>query len=215
MALFRIQIRIPHGNSLPEDTITNTFHVGHNSYSKNDLAPILVPHFETYYETIFTLSGSAANYMNWAAAELWVYDLDEPTPRTPAVAAMTIVPTSPGATVVPTEVSCVISVHSLYDSGVSRASQRNRVFIGGLGNAAFDVSTSTAGPFFDADFMNYCATAAGTLKAALDSPVDDGVWLIYSPKLDGTFPVFQGWIDNSPDTQRRRGVASSIRTLWG
>jgi len=52
--------------------------------------------------------------------------------------------------------------------------------------------------------------AATYLKGASDAAAD-WTWVVYSTVDNAMYPVDNGWVDNSWDTQRRRGVKPTAR----
>lgn len=130
-------------------------------------------------------------------------------------------PTTSSTSGLPTEVAGVLSFHAdLTDipeeSGVThpRARRRGRVFIGPLNINAVDISNAPyrlAGSGSGA-FLNTLREAATRL--ADDAAANDFTWSVWS-RADATLrPVVAGWTDNAPDTQRRRGPASTARVTW-
>lgn len=117
----------------------------------------------------------------------------------------------------PTEVAAVLSFHAdltgvLEESGATRprARRRGRVFIGPLEVSAV---AATAVPY------PLSATFTETLRQAAVKLYDDAnglglAWCVWSRTDETLRPVVGGWTDNAPDTQRRRGMAASIRTAW-
>jgi hypothetical protein len=116
----------------------------------------------------------------------------------------------------PDEVACCLSYrHFPYDAGINPQSQRGRIYFGPLNPDAFEGSGGgdewNTPPRPATAFKNILAAAASDLEDANDA---DNTWIVYSRVLDQGFAVTDGWIDNAFDTQRRRGVAATARTLW-
>lgn len=102
-----------------------------------------------------------------------------------------------------------ISYQGVYLSGTPNARRRGRFFVGPLGNAATNSGTGRPS-----------AGCLNGLEAAAQDFLDDSVaasnweWVVYSRVSGGVAPVVSGWIDDSFDTQRRRGLAPSARRLF-
>lgn len=118
----------------------------------------------------------------------------------------------------PNEVSGVLSFHALL-TGVSeeiggtrpRARRRGRVYVGPLTVEAID--TADDNPRLDATFLTTLRQQALTLKD--QSVTNNHPWQVWSRADQVLRPVLEGWTEDAPDTQRRRGVAASTRTTWG
>lgn len=122
------------------------------------------------------------------------------------------------ATGLPTEVAGVLSFHADLtgipeESGATRpkARRRGRVFVGPLTTSAI---TNTDPPYvLSSSFLLTLREAAVDL---LDEADAAGVpWCVWSREDATLRPVVGGWTDNAPDTQRRRGFAATVRTVWG
>lgn len=124
----------------------------------------------------------------------------------------------------PSEVACALTFHADLTgvpdripggpegpAGDTRPRQRRtgRVYIGPLNSATVYVEptngrTQTSGAFRDA-----LTLAASALKASANHR-----WCVWS-RTDGQLrPVVGGYVDDSFDTQRRRGEAPTFRTTW-
>jgi hypothetical protein len=93
-------------------------------------------------------------------------------------------------------------------SGISQARRRGRVFLGPLGNNAV---SSTTGRVASGAYTAI-QTAAATLLGG--SGIGDWTWIIWSKASSSQVVVDNGWIDDAPDVQRRRGVDPSTRVLF-
>jgi hypothetical protein len=62
--------------------------------------------------------------------------------------------------------------------------------------------------------MTAIANAAQTLSASIEAISALCHWVVWSEADQDAGSVFDGWIDNAFDTQRRRGVQASSRTTW-
>ena len=93
------------------------------------------------------------------------------------------------------------------------ARRRGRLYLGPLSDNCSDaVANGTTPPRLSSVARAVPAFSANRLcteSAALDNP-----WCVFSRTNWAMYPVIGGWIDNAFDTQRRRGPASSARTLW-
>lgn len=214
MTTYRAQVVIPYFTNLPQDVITNTLYFeDFNSVPFATVADTLSPIIESAYTGIYNgVAGLGANYVNWGNAEINWYDLSEPEPRTVENRQITINVATPVATVIPTEVAVVLSFQALPAAGQPQARRRGRIFLGGLGDGWFDASTVSTFPELDFLARNNLAERAEFLRDAVIG--EDMTWRVWSPTTSQSHQVADGWIDNSPDTQRRRSVDSTSRLLW-
>ena len=167
--------------------------------------------FQEFYQAIYTPAGGNANWLNWGAAHMNMYDMSDPPPRLPTTAALALALGGEAASVTPAEVSVVLSFQGDEVSGAPQARRRGRVYLGGF---AIPCSPSAASnpPRVDTTLVNQIENAASELRS--DIAAASMSWVVYSPTYDLETEVTNGWIDNEPDTQRRRGVQATLRTLW-
>lgn len=89
-----------------------------------------------------------------------------------------------------------------------RARHRGRIYLGGFGTTALALGRPTAA------LITAVTDAAAALKASADLADDSARWVTYSRKNTAYYDVDAGWCDNAFDTQRRRGLSATARTLW-
>jgi hypothetical protein len=106
----------------------------------------------------------------------------------------------------------VLSYHAAPESGVPRQRLHNRIYLGGLGSSAIAASGGVGFPVISSSLRTAVATAADNMAVASDGAL---AWVQRSltPTLTNR-AIVGGWIDNEPDTQRRRGVDPGTRTSW-
>lgn len=215
MPLIRAQVVLPFATNIPEDVITNTLWFGTpNGMSLSTSADLIAPNLLSFYNAIYNGVG-IAYYVNRATAHIKFYDWADPEPRQPEIRAMALTSLTQGVSHVPTEVACVLSFHGEPQSGVPAGRMRGRIYIGALTDAAILPSSATAFPSIILAMRSNLVTAGENLLS--QSAADDVEWVVYSKATGGLtpwYPVVGGWIDNSPDTQRRRSVLATSRTLW-
>jgi hypothetical protein len=203
----------PYFTNIPTDVWTNTWHFfPMTPMSMQAAADLVTPLLSAFYDSVYTESGGMANYCTSIGQHVNWYDLDQPPPRVPYTLPLSItVPST--ATTLPPETSICLSFQALAESGQPQARRRGRIYLGGLPNAVISASVgASAFPIVNGAFRTAIGGYADTLKNAA---ITAGVrWSVYSPTTQESHFVDNGWIDNAPDTQRRRGQAPSFRTLW-
>lgn len=213
MPLIKAQVRLPMFTNLPRDVITNTLYfAADESLTLATAAPIINDNLETFYQSIYSLTWPMANYMTLVGAQVRYYDMSQPEPRVPLTILFDPTVQTLTASAIPTEVAMVLSFEGITVPGVPQARRRGRIYIGALSTSTIDTSTTGQFPRIAAARMGSLQTALTNLRSQCDA--DLVPWCVYSPTLGLATPIVKGWIDNSPDTQRRRSVAANARTLW-
>lgn len=211
MAFLTSQAVMPMFTNIPKDVVTNTMHWETGAVSDDVAATNIASRLTLFYNTCFNIAGTAAAYINWSASIVKVYNLADPMPRSPITKPLPIVPLSESNTIVPTEVACVLSYYAAPESGTPAGRLRNRIYLGGLGTAAIatgtDVAFPTINPGFRVDILDAAEALAAGNTGSTDWVQRSSVGLITSREIAGA------WVDNTPDTQRRRGVVASARSV--
>lgn len=229
--LMRAQVTIPLDSGIPEDATVNTFYFDGDEdldgiatdadYHNNVFASL-----SAFYAAIGGLFPSTVA----GTATVKIYDMRDPLPRQPEFEdVLTFTPAV--ANPHPNEVALCLSFQAVAQSGQLQRRRRGRVY---LGPVADDVGTtaiiaSQSRPALS--LRQIVADAADEMKQR-DLPVGIGGsvrWAIYSrttdlgvgsPALPGTsiddafHDVDNGWIDDTWDTQRRRGAAATARVVF-
>lgn len=212
MPTYRAQVIIPHTNGIARDAMTNTFHfIDFVPQPLVDLADDVSPLLEQLYEDVYVGSNMASNAYAWLLTTIKWYDLSQPEPRVPYITSEPIT-AGTSASVIPNEVSVVSSFQANPVSGIPQARRRGRVYLGGLGVAWFSPSASGLSPRLDTAKINQCALAFDNFRTAVAGT--SARWAVWSPTDAAAYLVDNGWVQNDPDTQRRRGVAATVRTVW-
>jgi len=213
---YLFQTRIPYYTNVPEDVITNTFHM--------DFGPLVAPgtsdfaaawsRIRGFYNGCFTSTTVAgcSPWLNQAAASVKVYNLDDPLPRVPVYQNTTATTmTAASASYMPPEAALVVSYQADPVSGVPQARRRGRIYLGGLGLVA-TAGSSSSFPVPTSTFLTSVTNSTTTFLNGLAT--DSWLWVVYSRVLNSAALVTNGWVDNAFDTQRRRGQVASARSLW-
>lgn len=217
MSVARVMVQIPYTSGVPGDVVSNTFH-----FESLDAQPIndarlgtLFGILATFYSSVYNVTAvkQMANYLSPTQTVMKGYNLDDPKPRTAVRESVVPISTgAQGATVISPETAAVLSYRTDYQSGINKASQRGRIYLGGLTEVCMDVSTIGRGPRLKAGFINAVTAAATNL--AQTALVAKWGWSVWSETLGESFAVAGGWMDDAYDAQRRRGQLATQRTLW-
>lgn len=212
MAILRAQVVLPMFTNTPEDVVTNTLYFEQNTPVDWMLtADAVTPYLETFYESIFSGTDRLANYIVPAAVTVRWYNMDEPEPRVPYIVAMGLESTV-STSIVPTEASIVLSFQGDREAGVPQARRRGRIYIGGLGQGCIAASSGSTFPTVGSGVRTSITNAATALRDGVQSAA--ATWVVWSPTTSSATEVTNGWVDNAIDTQRRRSVERTARTLW-
>ncbi len=194
-----VQVVIQGVSALPEDRFINTLHF-------SDAAPIS---FSSFADDIgpdivaaWTALGGGSFYPDTICMRSFsvrIYNPDDPEPRQPTIYTGTL-PSNP-TTQLPTEVAVVLSFYS----SINTPRRRGRIFLGpcsaGVVESGGRVILPTRNALLD------LATALG------DAGAETTDWQTFSRVEQLRRRVTNAWVDNAFDTQRRRGLDATTRTL--
>lgn len=144
------------------------------------------------------LSGVAINEA--AGMEIRTYSLEQVPPREPTITNIALPAMS--STILPNEVAMCLSFFA--DRNLPRS--RGRVYVGPLAASTGTADTAKGDLTPATNFRESLMRSA--LRLAQTSNPD---WCVLSQADAALKPVTGGWVDDSYDTQRRRGVAPSTR----
>lgn len=210
----RVDVVLPMFTGDPSDVVVNTFHF-ESTLTKEQFATNVDIHLGTFYRSVYGSASQRVSYIDWPMVRGRVFDLTDPAPRVPVESALFF---TDGAgtrgTDVPTEVAAVASFQSNGQPGDVYQRRYNRVFLGAIPPTWFDDSTSSSFPRFNNTILTSITDAMKALQVSANGPTDIWVQISRAGGSIRTLPVTGGWMDNSPDTQRRRSVDSSFRVNW-
>lgn len=213
-----VQTSLPYFSNIPEDVVTNTLHF---IYDSGGAAPgptqygILAGHIQTFFNAVYAAVGMGS-WCNKSLFNVTMYDLQQPTPRVPVYNALKPITVTTSTVAIPTEVAICMSFAGITIPGINPARQRGRIFVGGIATGIANGSV--------ASFPNINSSVRGSLCTAMSALLTNTLgsnwdWIVYS-RTNGaaggqeSFDVGRGWVDDTPDTQRRRGVTTTNRTIW-
>jgi hypothetical protein len=145
----------------------------------------------------------ANSYRVLGPMEVRMYATVDPVPKQPRAIRTIQVPRNANASTIPNDVAAVMS----FRAGANLPRQRGRLYIGPVGINAMSGST-TADSSVSQAFREALVARAVILRDAVNP-----TWGIIS-QVDRVFrQVSDIWVDDQPDTQRRRGLRATTRTM--
>jgi hypothetical protein len=190
MPNYRVEVANFNTGALPADYNVNVLYVTTDSIPSDAAWQTCLTSIIAAYTADVELAFS--NFL------LKVYNMADPTPR-PIIATKQ---TLGGASVAgPHEVALCLS----YYSGRNLPRTRGRIYLGPFQGSIVAVATPNAVTISD---LITLGTSIHAAFAALG-----GSWAIHSVKDNTFLPITNTWVDNAWDTQRRRGMKATSRTL--
>ena len=202
MSVHLFQVGLLPESGLPADIISNAWNFDHfgppTDYDNvRDMLADFYGEFEGYL---------AGTYLQ-PIVGVRAYDLADPKPRVPKYESIFELPAMSAAEALPHEVALCASFHSAYVSGEPAARFRNRKYLGPFTENGSSEGRPATG------LIDAVVTAMENLAAASAASAT-WTWVQHSDTDNESRPVVGGWVDNAWDTQRRRGVGSTLRSLW-
>lgn len=203
MADVRAQVILKTVDGISENYVTNSFafRLDNTSSDPGDVTTAI----KDFYDDIVGLLGPqiAQN-----GHEIKYTDLPGVQPNYPFQTDIFNLAAAPAGTAMPRECAIVLSFQGLKAAGAPQARRRGRIYLGPL-----DFVTAT-GEYVATSAITTITNAAATFKSAITAIGVDTRWGIWSHMDQVVVLVDNGWVDNTYDTQRRRGVKATSRTTW-
>lgn len=207
-------VTLPYTTGLPGDVAVNTFSFDCDTPAAIDTA---MSDLVSFYNTVhapgtnpiaYYLSGVISRGTN--ACTIEAFDRADAIPRVAVDSRSFTLGSAASGDNLPLEVAVTCSFRGEYTSGVNRARKRGRVFLGPLKETALSSSTGSA-PFVSTPFSNAILGASESLLLGVPN---GSQWVVWSKASNSASPVIGGWVDNDPDTQRRRSAQPTARAAW-
>lgn len=202
------QVSIPYESGLPEDVSVNTWSFGGTAIDAT-AGPVIANGLAAFYDAIAARMHPAL-VLNQTTCK--VYRWNDALPRVPIFeGTFAIPPEQNNGEPLPEEVAGCLSFEAEQVSGEPQARRRGRVYLGPLATSA----TAQIG-----SHMYLAALFTQDVEDGLDAAI--AIWSagdighgIYSRADAVLRPAVSYWQDNALDTQRRRGVRATTRTVLG
>lgn len=219
MALVRVDVSLPFKTNLPKDVSINTFHFEVPSTPvPSGMADITAALASFYNDGGPGIADFLSDFIDRSAdsvrVELYtIDDLSHPVSGPPtAVSSFTLGGPS-DTSALPMEVAACLSYRSSTATVPDRR-RRGRVYLGPLNHDAIHYGTGVTPPTLS-DAFTLAMASAGAALAGDATLNGEGIWwAVFSRAQAQSFIIDSGWVDNEPDTQRRRGIDATARTPW-
>lgn len=244
MAAVTISVHLTDVNGIPADDAINTFVFVNSSSLAGPLsvATNVFPLLEGFYNGGATGPDQVGHYLAGnidrtpAKMHMIAYKLADTGSVVPALPlggpiathTWTLEPTPGSAVDLPRECAAVLSLQTPA-AGIPEdtpggvpgprgdthpaARRRGRIYLGPL-NASC-MGTGTNGPGLTPAFRNAVGMRYGDLLTGVDTlPGLTHFWGIWSRKNGAIYPITTAWMDDAFDTQRRRGIGASARSVF-
>lgn len=215
MTLHRFDVILQSTTGVPADNTVNTwkFSGGDGVTDYDNVRDMLADFYTVPPDTEGSSGNSVAGFfpdeLISTTALVRAYNLEEDPPRVPVYESSFTIPSISPNPALPTEVALVLSYQGSPESGTPQARRRNRVYIGPFSTTALGATPGRPSALLTETMTG----AARRLKEASDASVS-WEWVWHSPTTGGIGIIVGGWVDNSWDTQRRRGLDPSSRELF-
>ena len=204
MAAIRCQVVLHTVDNFPANYITNTFAMEVAASGAQTAG--ITARLKTFYDGLSTLfAGTLAQ----SGHEVKFTDLPGLVPNYPWAQTTFSLAAAPSGNPLPSEVAIALSFQGAKFAGLPQARRRGRIYLGPLKTTAADTTGRPA-----AGIRTSVATAAASLLSGLQAEAPPVNWSVWSQVDGDVVNITDGWIDDAFDTQRRRGVETTARTLW-
>lgn len=202
MAVERALVTLKTADNLPANFMTNS--LWFDVVDGSDYPLILGVLEDAYNELLAELS----NLITQGPHDVQFYRQSDPEPRVPTYEGTFSFSAAPSGSPLPREVAICCSFQAPKVSGESQARRRGRVFLGPLDSATIGTDGRP-----DAACITAAAAFGETILSASQASTS-WKWAVFSRVNNTGSEVSDGWVDNSFDTQRRRGDAPTTRQTF-
>jgi hypothetical protein len=199
-----VRVVLHTADAIPANYIQNQFCLGHPDGDGHVVADVVTA-IKDFYDGI--RSSVLTSDLAQNGHEMKFYALPGIQPNYPFAEETWDFDSSPSGAGLPREVAVALSFQGSRAAGFPQARRRGRIFIGPV------LATANSSGRPSSTIMSNLAFYADALRVALN-PDPQHYWAVWSTVDQEAVEVQNGWVDNAFDTQRRRGVATTSRTVW-
>jgi hypothetical protein len=229
-----MSVHLPYKSGIPRDVAINTFYFAASDTLLAD-PPTLVTALHDAGTALIDMYNAnlggirigdyIGNFVDRSHCYVTLAELSAAALTTPG-GAVTFTPLAsspftlagtPSYNSLPLEVAAVSSVRGMdtfpgttFPPSIRR--RRGRFYLGPLNISTIETETDSR-PTFTASFRTRLAIATKGLQAAVDA-IDGLAWVVWSRTAAGVSIITEGYINDEPDTQRRRGSGETARSTW-
>lgn len=203
MPHFKAQVTLAMASNIPEDNVVNTFHF--ESSDPAFMAATVPVALKDAYQIIRPMLPVTVKQNGHS---IKVYSMAQPEPRVPIYDGTFNFTTAPSGDPMPPEVALCCSFQAARISGDDQRNRRGRVYLGPHRKNGLETDGRP-----HPDVISQAAAFGQFLLDASDGWANTK-WVVYSPTNGTMANVVNGWVDNAWDTQRRRGIRPTARTLF-
>lgn len=225
MATLRVEVRLPYVTNLPRDLSINVLHW--NTVGDPNDADFLA--ITSEIDSFFNLEADApdedfdglniARYMSSVisresgACRVRFYNIEDDPIILLAETQFTLEPHAEPSSNMPNEMAICCSLTATPALPVLLRNRRGRLYLGPVTSLVIG-GMDVAGEEYPAVSSLVRELLAHVLERMATGPTTV-LWQIYSRVNEEAYEVSGGFIDNEFDTQRRRQVPATARTVWG
>jgi hypothetical protein len=191
-------------DQVPANYVQNQF--GIDTTTEDPDFDALTTAFQTFYRDMQS-SNIISDRIAASGHEVKYYAMPGLLPNYPTEIDTFNFVSAPGGDTLPEEVALVLSMQGEKVSGFPQNRRRGRVYIGPISTNCNVDGRPTA------ITLTNLTDAAATLWDDIKQIVGHH-WSVWSTVDQDMVHITDGWVDNSFDTQRRRGVQVTSRTTW-
>src|SRR5215211_656120 len=216
VTILRAMVTMPAKSARSEDACVNTWHLNTLGSNMELSMDVFATNLATFYTPIVPLYSSK---MNPAGTVIRFYNINNPT-APPQIYTDTLFSTAVSAhatAALPTEVALVLSYAGPKVAGKNQNRRRGHIYLGPWG--AIGDNNDNDRP--KTQLVGIVKDAAAAFLAESNGGITYN-WVVYSQTSvdqggggDPYVVVTNGWVDDSWDTQRRRGLDPVVRSTFG
>lgn len=219
--LIRCEVRWKRSTGVASDDQLNTFFVSTATVSRAAVSGACLGAAQTMRNFCDDHMPSSL-FNDTPVSEVMTFDMLEPEPRVPVDVQNNNTVSLTGFQGLPEEVSMVVSYQGVPISGQSMRQRRGRMYLPTFSVNDLDATTSTVWKATAvADVVDMMTAIKNDLEASgchlvvfsRVAAAAAGGTLLNQARAGATI-VNNGWVDNEPDTQRRRGRPGGTKTAW-
>ncbi len=216
MGVILVQVALDRDSMLPEDCACNTFHFDTGAAA---ITPLLGLEacgrcLDFYTVTPGGTTGAPRSFLSkymTGGGIAKAYAVGGAPPNLP-IASIPLSPGGTGTTGLPSEVAITVSYHAALVSGAPVNRRKGRIYFGPCSEQC-SVQPATGSDARVGDFVS--DSLRGASIALSQANTTTLKWAVYSRVDLVAREITGGHVDNSFDTQRRRGAAPTTRNTWG